>query len=165
MGGELSGRAGRQVLGEVACQLVGEDRTEDRDTVEYACWCAGKFERNRVYDDGHRESIDYRALIDGWNPLEPVDLNEGIAGGWRVFFKAARALLDPERFAVGQAQTARAYSADTQYSDELGSMQGSELAQIQSIQAAVWRAEDLERYKMWLPDRHTRNKVFRNEMI
>jgi len=27
------------------------------------------------------------------------------------------------------------------------------------------RAEDLERYKMWLPDRHTRNKVFRNEMI
>ena len=27
------------------------------------------------------------------------------------------------------------------------------------------RSEDLERYKMWLPDRHTRNKVFRNEMI
>jgi hypothetical protein len=120
-------------------------RTEDRDTVEYACWCAGKFERNRVYDDGHRESIEYRALIDGWNPLEPVDLNEGIAGGWRVFFKAARALLDPERFAVGQAQTARAYSADTQYSEEMGNMQGSELAQIQSVQAAVWRAEDLER--------------------
>ena len=27
------------------------------------------------------------------------------------------------------------------------------------------RAEDLERYKQWLPDRHTRNKIFRNEMI
>ena len=27
------------------------------------------------------------------------------------------------------------------------------------------RAEDLERFKQWLPDRHTRNKVFRNEMI
>ena len=27
------------------------------------------------------------------------------------------------------------------------------------------RPEDLERYKQWLPDRHTRNKVFRNEMI
>ena len=26
-------------------------------------------------------------------------------------------------------------------------------------------AEDLERYKNWLPDRHTRNKVFRNDMI
>jgi len=27
------------------------------------------------------------------------------------------------------------------------------------------RAEDLERYKLWVPDRHTRNKIFRNEMI
>jgi len=27
------------------------------------------------------------------------------------------------------------------------------------------RTDDLERFKMWMPDRHTRNKVFRNEMI
>jgi cysteine dioxygenase len=27
------------------------------------------------------------------------------------------------------------------------------------------RAEDLVRYQQWLPDRHTRNKIFRNEMI
>jgi cysteine dioxygenase len=27
------------------------------------------------------------------------------------------------------------------------------------------RAEDLDRYRHWLPDRHTRNKIFRNEMI
>ena len=27
------------------------------------------------------------------------------------------------------------------------------------------RAEDLEKYKMWVPDRHTRNKIFRNDMI
>ena len=27
------------------------------------------------------------------------------------------------------------------------------------------RHEDIERYKQWLPDRHTRNKLFRNEMI
>jgi cysteine dioxygenase len=27
------------------------------------------------------------------------------------------------------------------------------------------RAEDLERYKNWQPDRHTRNKIFRNDMI
>ena len=26
-------------------------------------------------------------------------------------------------------------------------------------------AKDLERYKLWMPDRHTRNKVFRNDMI
>ena len=27
------------------------------------------------------------------------------------------------------------------------------------------RAEDLEKYKLWVPDRHTRNKIFRNDMI
>ena len=27
------------------------------------------------------------------------------------------------------------------------------------------RRDDVERYKHWLPDRHTRNKIFRNEMI
>jgi cysteine dioxygenase len=27
------------------------------------------------------------------------------------------------------------------------------------------RSEDLERYKLWLTDRHTRNKIFRNDMI
>jgi cysteine dioxygenase len=27
------------------------------------------------------------------------------------------------------------------------------------------RAEDLERYKLWLDDRHTRNKIFRSDMI
>ena len=27
------------------------------------------------------------------------------------------------------------------------------------------RAEDLENYKQWLADRHTRNKIFRNDMI
>ena len=27
------------------------------------------------------------------------------------------------------------------------------------------RAEDLERYKKWVPERHTRNKIFRNDMI
>lgn len=27
------------------------------------------------------------------------------------------------------------------------------------------RTEDLERYKTWVPDRHTRNKIFRNDMI
>ena len=27
------------------------------------------------------------------------------------------------------------------------------------------RREDLERFKLWLPDRHTRNKIFRNDMM
>jgi cysteine dioxygenase len=27
------------------------------------------------------------------------------------------------------------------------------------------RPEELEQYKLWMPDRHTRNKIFRNDMI
>src|SRR5690348_1742812 len=27
------------------------------------------------------------------------------------------------------------------------------------------RPEDLARYELWQPDRHTRNKIFRNEML
>jgi hypothetical protein len=114
-------------------------RTEDRETVEYACWCAGKYERNRVYDDGHRESVEYRALIDGWHPFAPVNQEETIKGGARQFFHSARDLLSPERMAVGMAQASRAYSADTRF------VAGDEVAQVHAMQAAAWRAEDLER--------------------
>jgi cysteine dioxygenase len=27
------------------------------------------------------------------------------------------------------------------------------------------RPKDLEKYKLWLPDRHTRNKIFRNDLV
>jgi len=118
-------------------------RTEDRDTVEYACWCAGKYERNRVYDDLQRESIEYRGLIDGWDPLLPVDERDGIHGSARVFFRSARALLSPERLAIGTARTQRTYAADTRFVPRVSS--GDGVAQVQAMQAAVWRAEDLER--------------------
>ena len=111
-------------------------RTEDRETVEYACWCAGKFERNRVYDDGHRESVEYRALIDGWDPFAPVDEEETIEGGARQFFRSARDLLSPERMAVGVAQATPAYSADSRFTSD---------SEIHTLQAAEWRSEDLER--------------------
>lgn len=120
-------------------------RTEDQDTVEYACWCAGKFERNRVYDDGQRESIEYRGLIDGWDPLLPVDDSEGIAGGWRTFFRAAGALLNPEKYAIAPAQSARAYAADETFVPRAGGSEAADLAQISAMQQAAWRAEDLER--------------------
>lgn len=120
-------------------------RTEDRDTVEYACWCAGRYERNRVYDDGHRESIEYRGLIDGWDPLLPVDETEEIEGGARVFFHSALGLLSPERLTLGQAQAQRAYGDDTRFIPKATSGEGGDVAQIQSLQAAAWRAEDLER--------------------
>lgn len=120
-------------------------RTEDRDTVEYACWCAGKYERNRVYDDGHRESVEYRGLIDGWDPLLPVDENESIRGGARLFFRSAMALLSPERLTLGTAQTRGAYDVDTRFIPKATSGEGGDVAQIQALQSAAWRAEDLER--------------------
>ena len=116
-------------------------RTEDRETVEYACWCAGKFERNRVYDDGHRESVEYRALIDGWDPFAPVDEEETIQGGPRQFFRSARDLLSPERVGVSTAQAASAYAVDARFVAGAGEAP----AQVHAIQAAAWRAEDLER--------------------
>jgi hypothetical protein len=118
-------------------------RTEDRETVDYACWCAGRYERNRVYDDGHRESIEYRGLIDGWDPLLPVDENDAIQGSARMFFRSARALLSPERMTIGTAQAQRAYAADTRFVPRVST--GDGVAQTQALQAAVWRAEDLER--------------------
>ena len=120
-------------------------RTEDRETVEYACWCAGKYERNRVFDDGHRESIEYRGLIDGWDPLAPLDPEAAITGGWRLFFHAARALFNPERFVIGEAVTARAYQADTSYVPRATNGDSGQVAMMQGMQAAAWRAEDLER--------------------
>lgn len=118
-------------------------RTEDRDTVDYACWCAGKFERNRVYDEGHRESADYRVLIDGWDPLSPVDETEIIKGGARQFFYSARSLLSPERMALGTAQAIRTHGVDSRFVPGGGA--GGQAAQLQALQQATWRAEDLER--------------------
>lgn len=120
-------------------------RTEDRETVEYACWCAGRYERNRVFDDGHRESIEYRGLIDGWDPLGAIDPEARITGGWRIFFTAARGLLNPERFLVGQATPARAYAAEGTYVPRATNSESTQVAAIQAMQAAAWRAEDLER--------------------
>jgi hypothetical protein len=120
-------------------------RTEDRDTVEYACWSAGKYERNRVYDDGHRESLEFRGLIDGWDPLSTVDEEETIKGGASVFFRSALALLNPEHLAVGYAQMQRAYAGDDRFIPAVSSGEGGDVAQIQALQAAAWRAEDLER--------------------
>jgi hypothetical protein len=120
-------------------------RTEDQETVEYACWCAGSYERNRVFDDGHRESIEYRGLIDGWNPLEPFDETEGLEGGARVFFAAAKSLMAPDQLVIGTAQALSAHSADARFILGTTSGEGGNHANIQSQQAAVWRAEDLER--------------------
>jgi type IV secretory pathway TraG/TraD family ATPase VirD4 len=50
-------------------------RSEDRSTVEYACWCAGEYERDRVYEDGLFESIDFKELLTGQNYLVPTAIS------------------------------------------------------------------------------------------
>lgn len=119
-------------------------RTEEQTTVEYACWCAGEFERNRVFDDDHRESLEYRSLIDGWDPLHPVDEGEEISAGPRAFFYAAIGLINPNRLSVAQHERRPTYEADTRFL-AIDGQGGGNSASMGSLQNAIWRAEDLTR--------------------
>ncbi len=120
-------------------------RSEDPKTIEYACWCAGSYERNRVYEDQQRESIDHRQALDGWEPFNPIDENEPVAAGASLFWSAAAALLTPGRGRIGIATRAGAYTPDTRFSSQLGRDPQNQGAKIQAEQAAALRAEDLER--------------------
>ncbi|MBK9131242.1 MAG: type IV secretion system DNA-binding domain-containing protein [Gammaproteobacteria bacterium] len=114
-------------------------RSEDQATVSYACWCAGEFERNRVFDDGQWESLDQRRLVSGWTPLDPIDETASkLDAGPTFFFKAAKGLFSGP--AVGQASARRTYEADQRFiPDKVG------VAQLSAQQQAAWRAEDQER--------------------
>ncbi len=115
-------------------------RSEDPQTIDYACWCAGAYERNRVYEDQHRESIDHRQALDGWEPFLPIDENERVPAGARLFWSAAGALLKPTRGRLQAATRVRTYVTDIRFSSRLQKEQ-----QVQAEQAATWRAEDLDR--------------------
>ena len=124
-------------------------RTEEQETVEYACWCAGEYERNRVYEDGHRESIEHRGLIDGWDPLTPIDEREEVEADSTTFFRAALDLVRPTSN-FGGAWARPTYDVDMRFiaSDPTpGPMGGSggTAATMGSLQAAYWRSEDLTR--------------------
>ena len=120
-------------------------RSEDPKTIEYACWCAGSHERNRVYEDQHRESIDHRRALDGWDPFSPIDENERVAAGASLFWTAAAALLTPTRGRIGTVTRGRAYNPDTRFTSQIAADPQNQTARVQSDQAATWRAEDLER--------------------
>lgn len=125
-------------------------RTEERDTVEYACWCAGEYERNRVYEDGHRESIEFRYLIDGWDPFVPVDETEVIEARPKSFFDAAIGLINPKRLSVDRAKRQATYEADERFIGPATDRQHRS-----ERQAAEWRAEDLTRqYRMHGNEKH-----------
>lgn len=114
-------------------------RSEDQATVSYASWCAGEYERNRVFDDQQWESLDQRKLISGWTPFDPIDETvTHLDNGPGFFFKAAKSLFAGS--VIGQSSARRAYEADTRFiPGEAGA------AQLSAQQQAAWRAEDQER--------------------
>jgi hypothetical protein len=134
-------------------------RVEEQETVDYACWLAGAYERNRVVEDEHRESLEHRLLLDGWTPLAPLEDDRDLVFGPRALFAAAGTLLQPDgaSFALPRAQP---YEADARFmpkqkwlpdfiTGERGGDQSYYLAQLGAAQAAAWRAEDLNRnYRM-----------------
>jgi hypothetical protein len=115
-------------------------RSEDRETVSYACWCAGEFERNRVFDDGQWESLDQRRLVEGWTPFDEIDDADSptLATQANFFFNAARQLFADAP--IGKATARRAYEADTRFVPK-----ERDAAQLSAMQQAAWRAESQER--------------------
>jgi hypothetical protein len=73
-------------------------RSEDRATVEYACWCAGEFERDRVYEDGLYESVDFKELLTGQSYFEAVDETVRPRFSSTLFFQMAMNLIRRRQF-------------------------------------------------------------------
>jgi len=131
-------------------------RVEEKDTIEYACWCAGAYERNRVVEDEHRESVEHRLLLDGWSPFAPLPDDSNLVFGPRALFGAAGALLQADGASFALSRSAP-YQPDARFipksrlldSFSGGGDQSLHLAQLGAQQAAAWRAEDLNRnYRM-----------------
>jgi hypothetical protein len=128
-------------------------RTEERGTVEYACWCAGEYERNRVFDDGHRESIEYRQLIDGWEPFADTSDGGAIPSDPNVLIRSALSLVSGEALSFESLPVQKAYEADRRFVpnvkgvniDDPSQQLTLALASLQAEQAAAWRADDLTR--------------------
>jgi len=131
-------------------------RSEDKETVDYAIWCAGQSERGRVYDEGQRESIEFRHLIDGWEPFMPIDPNDTMKFNRAVLFSVAQSLLFPESVSIGRGKSDTSfYKPDMRFipdhifsyrsGDSTGLYQSSYHARMSALQASYWRAEDKER--------------------
>lgn len=149
----------KQSMGEAAAENFVQQarskvffRSEEQGTIDFACWCAGEFERNRVYEAGQRESLDYRLLIDGWDPLTPIDEAEQLVGGPAAFFGAAGGLLNPGRAGLGTATARATYTPDLRFiptnptgGTGPGAGTPGNAASMGARQAAFWRAEDLSR--------------------
>lgn len=122
-------------------------RTEDQATVEYACWCAGKFERNRVYEEGQNESLEQRKLIEGWSVFDPIveDHDAEAANLWRLLLSSALSLVLPSRRQSARTTRNPTYALDDRFIPKSGSGKDGGVARLGAQQASAWRAEDLER--------------------
>ena len=93
-----------------------------------------------MYDDGHRESIESRQLIDGWDPFVPVNEKEAIPSEPGLFLKISKSLLKSEALTFEALPNQPTYAVDTRF------IGGNDAAAVlQSKQAAYWRSEDLTR--------------------
>ena len=124
-------------------------RTEDQATVEYACWCAGKFERNRVYEEGQNESLEQRKLIEGWSVFDPIveDHEAEPKNLWRLLLSSALSLVMPSRRQSARTTRNPTYALDKRFIPKggFGASEGVNLAKLSAEQSSAWRAEDLER--------------------
>jgi hypothetical protein len=120
-------------------------RSEDRATVEYACWCAGEFERDRVYEDGLYESVEFKEMLTGESYLEPVNALEKPQAGPALFFQIGWNLIRQRQFSWDILPTKPFIGTEPSAPyDPEGSVTGTFSANRQG----VWREQDREwRYR------------------
>ena len=120
-------------------------RSEDRATVEYACWCAGEFERDRVYEDGLYESIEFKEMLTGESYLEPVNALEKPQAGPSLFFQIGWNLMRQRQFSWDILPSKPFIGSEGSAPID---MESSTLAHYTANRQNVWREQDREwRYR------------------
>jgi hypothetical protein len=120
-------------------------RSEDKVTVEYACWCAGQFERDRVYEDGLFESVEFKELLTGQSYFEPVNDKDAPTFGFRFFFQMASNLIRHRQFGWDILPVKPFIGTEASAPTSAGD---SALSAFSANRQAAWREEDREwRYR------------------
>lgn len=123
---------------------------EDVETLEYVKKLAGQFYRTPVHEDGHRESLEQRVLLDRWNPMswpDDMPLAEVKPDSLK---RMVEGMVDPASVQLVKGRMKGTHSADMRFipQDVLwsgGAMQNNQNAVLSAQQAAYWRSEDQEK--------------------
>jgi hypothetical protein len=153
----------QQVLGEDATANIAQQfrskvvlRTEDPATHELCVNLAGEQLRSFAYEEHQRESLEARAILDGFDVLRGNDgdieavalavanCQSGVLSMCRMAWKYIRGTT-----ALNYANSAD-YSVDRRFTQSSGASMGTMFgsgddAEIGRQMAAAWRAEDLDR--------------------